>query len=68
VQGHKQEHEVVPWPDSEVTAINRWTVEAPHPKLTFDEAWVGGERTPLGILKLYSPTFTNYGWYVLPAT
>jgi hypothetical protein len=60
---HDSTHVVEAWREG-VDGVNRWDTEAPHPKLTFAEAWAARkEYTPLFLLKLYSPTFTGYGSY-----
>jgi hypothetical protein len=60
---HDSTHLVEEWREG-VDGVNRWDTEAPHPKLTFAEAWADRKAyTPLFLLKLYSPTFTGYGSY-----
>lgn len=61
---HDSTHLVEEWREG-VDGVNRWDTEAPHPKLTFADAWADRKAyTPLFLLKLYSPTFTGYGSYV----
>ncbi|ELR11695.1 uncharacterized protein ACA1_261030 [Acanthamoeba castellanii str. Neff] len=58
---HDSTHLVEEWREG-VDGVNRWDTEAPHPKLTFADAWADRKAyTPLFLLKLYSPTFTGYG-------
>ncbi len=61
---HDSTHKVAEWREG-VDGVSRWDIEAPHPRLTFAEAWADRKQfSPLSLLKLYSPTFEGHGWYV----
>ena len=56
-------HKLEYWKDEEACYYHLRWVDEVHASLTFDEALDSGDYPTLYLLKLYSPTFTEFGCY-----